>query len=78
MVLLKPLFTRRSEELLCSTVALVTGAIIRGRRKYILSNKARSTIRQTFFTKEKEFPDKRGGRGPLGPPLNPPLQTGYF
>ena len=38
-----------------------------------LSNKARSTIQHTF-TKEKEFPDKRGGRCPPGPTLNPPLQ----
>ena len=24
--------------------------------------------------KRKKFPDKRGGQGPLGPPLNPPLK----
>ena len=40
--------------------------------KIYLSNEAQSTILHTF-TKEKKFPDKRGGRGALGPPLNPTL-----
>ena len=38
------------------------------------SNKARSTIRHTF-TKEKEFPDKKGGgSAPWAQPLIPPFQ----
>ena len=38
-----------------------------------LRNKVEIPSDTRLETKKKKVPDKRGGRGPLGPPLNPPL-----